>query len=412
MGEHGLTTKNHPYETSLQVPLLVRGPGIEPGSRCPGQFGMADLAPTFLDIADAEAGRPQDGRSMLPALLDGEPGYSHYPIQASGWSYEPGLKWWWRGVRSEQFTYVRYHDDFEELYDLEQDPTQLENVATDPRYADVLAEYSERLDGLTDCAADTCWDGGSNDATASCGRGPVTLAPPSREFVRAQGAGTVRAVMGVSAVRALFVAVLSTAVVVSALPAAAAGGSANELQGRGSGRVPVDGATFNDPSSSAAAQNRIIAYLNDMIDQTPAGETIRITQYNLTCGSTVDKIIRAYKRGVNIQIVVNDRVLGNDVSNRGSLPAAAQAARHQHQQAELLRRLQARVPGQGRPAHQVRHHHQGEDQRRSPHQPDLHGVGQHHLRLGNGPAVQRPVRHRRTPRPLPVVQRHLRPAGR
>ena len=74
VGEHGLTTKNHPYETSLRVPLLVRGPGIEPGSRCPEQFGMADLAPTFLDIADATAGRPQDGRSMLPALLDGAPG--------------------------------------------------------------------------------------------------------------------------------------------------------------------------------------------------------------------------------------------------------------------------------------------------------------------------------------------------
>ena len=112
-------------------------------------------------------------------------------------------------------------------------------------------------------------------------------------------------------------AVLSAAVVLSALPAAAADGSANELQRRGSGRVPVDGATFNDPSSGPAAQNRIIAYLNDMIDQTPAGQTIRITQYNLTCGSTVDKIIRAFQRGVNVQIVVNDRVLGEDISNRG-----------------------------------------------------------------------------------------------
>ena len=63
-------------------------------------------------------------------------------------------------MRSKQFTYVRYHDDFEELYDLEQDPTQLQNVATDPRYADVVAEYSSRLEGLADCATDMCWDGG------------------------------------------------------------------------------------------------------------------------------------------------------------------------------------------------------------------------------------------------------------
>lgn len=167
VGEHGLTTKNHPYEPSLRVPLLVRGPGIEPGSRCAGQFGMADLAPTFLDIADATPGRLQDGRSMMPALLDGADGYSHYPIQASGWDYEPGLRWWWRGVRSEQFTYVRYHDDVEELYDLGRDPTQLQNVATDPRYADVLTEYSSRLDGLADCAADTCWDGGVAAGTSA-----------------------------------------------------------------------------------------------------------------------------------------------------------------------------------------------------------------------------------------------------
>jgi phosphatidylserine/phosphatidylglycerophosphate/cardiolipin synthase-like enzyme len=127
----------------------------------------------------------------------------------------------------------------------------------------------------------------------------------------------VRAVSGMSAVRGVFIALLAAAVVVSALPAAAAGTSANELQARGSGRVPVAGATFNDPSTYGAPQNRIINYLNDMIDQTPSGQTIRITQYNLTCGSTVDKIIRAFRRGVNVQIVVNDRVLSEDVSNRG-----------------------------------------------------------------------------------------------
>ena len=79
----------------------------------------------------------------------------------------------------------------------------------------------------------------------------------------------------------------------------------------------MDGATFNDPSSGRAQQNRIIDYVGDMIDQTPRGQTIRITQYNLTCPSTINKLIKAFKRGVNVQIVVNDKVLGQDTSNRG-----------------------------------------------------------------------------------------------
>ena len=156
VGEHGLTTKNHPYETSLRVPLLVRGPGIEPGSTCPGQFGMADLAPTFLDIAGATAGRLQDGTSMIPALTEGGDGYPYYLIQASGWSYVPGLKWWWRGVRSERYTYVLYDDGFEELYDRERDPTQLQNVARDPAYADVKADHAARLADFVDCRGRAC----------------------------------------------------------------------------------------------------------------------------------------------------------------------------------------------------------------------------------------------------------------
>lgn len=163
VGEHGLTTKNHPYETSLRIPLLVRGPGIPPGVARPGQFGLADLSPTFLDIADADPGRRQDGRSMLPALTDGDDGYSHYLIQASGWSYVPGLKWWWRGVRSPDYTYVRYHDGFEELYDLRADPTQLDNIVDDPGAASVRDDMRGRLSVLENCRGAACQQGGQQE---------------------------------------------------------------------------------------------------------------------------------------------------------------------------------------------------------------------------------------------------------
>jgi N-acetylglucosamine-6-sulfatase len=160
MGEHRLQYKNKPYEPSLRLPLLVRGPGLPAGAVRPVTFGLVDLAPTFLDLAGAEAGMPVDGRSMLPALRSGRGSYSHYLIQAGGWTDQPGTRWWWRGVRSRSYTYVRYRSGFEELYDRRRDPAQLRNVADDPAYRAVTAAYARRLDALKTCAGQSCLSGG------------------------------------------------------------------------------------------------------------------------------------------------------------------------------------------------------------------------------------------------------------
>ncbi len=51
LGEHRVFGKNYPYDEALQVPLLARGPGIEPGTASRATASMVDLAPTFLDYA-------------------------------------------------------------------------------------------------------------------------------------------------------------------------------------------------------------------------------------------------------------------------------------------------------------------------------------------------------------------------
>jgi phosphatidylserine/phosphatidylglycerophosphate/cardiolipin synthase-like enzyme len=82
-------------------------------------------------------------------------------------------------------------------------------------------------------------------------------------------------------------------------------------------RPPVDGATFNDPSAPPGPDRaRIIGSVTRTIDSAPRGATLRLTQYNLTCQSTVDALMRAIRRGVNVQIVVNDKVLGESVVGR------------------------------------------------------------------------------------------------
>ena len=153
LGEHRAVGKNKPYEPSLQVPLVVRGPGIPAGAVRHGDFSLVDLAPTFLQLGRARPNRRQDGRSMLASWHGDAPGYSHMLIQAGA---DDG-QWWWRGVRSPEFVYVRYVDGFEELYDAVADPHQLQNVASQPEYADVLADHAARLERLTECAGHTCW---------------------------------------------------------------------------------------------------------------------------------------------------------------------------------------------------------------------------------------------------------------
>lgn len=157
LGEHRLWRKNKPYEPTLRVPLLVRGPHLPRGTVRSAMYSLADLAPTLLELSGAEAQRRIDGRSMLATLTTGAPGYRFYLIQGgTSWG-----DWWWRGVRSRKWVYVRYRRGFEELYDLAADPGQLRNLARSPAHQQVMADMRRRFGVLRDCTGATCRRGGS-----------------------------------------------------------------------------------------------------------------------------------------------------------------------------------------------------------------------------------------------------------
>ena len=68
-GEHRIPgDKFLPYEESLRVPLVIRGPGVPKGQTIDGQVANIDFAPTLVDIANATAGRTMDGISLLPTI--------------------------------------------------------------------------------------------------------------------------------------------------------------------------------------------------------------------------------------------------------------------------------------------------------------------------------------------------------
>jgi hypothetical protein len=73
--------------------------------------------------------------------------------------------------------------------------------------------------------------------------------------------------------------------------------------------TPVTGAIFNSPVGSAAEQRAIFTHVNKTIDATPPGATIRFAVFSFSEQATADKLIAAYRRGVNVQLIFDDHVV-------------------------------------------------------------------------------------------------------
>jgi len=161
LGEHSYVGKILGYEPSIRTPLLVRGPGVRAGSVSGRTVTLVDLAPTWLDIAGATADIAEDGVSLLP-ILRGDLGSVPHPggvlIQAGPQRLETGPRgWYFRGIRTRRYTYMRYQDGWIELYDRRRDPKQLSSVSGDPRYARILAMLAQRTRVLSRCnGPDAC----------------------------------------------------------------------------------------------------------------------------------------------------------------------------------------------------------------------------------------------------------------
>ncbi len=151
LGEHGWFDKRFMYEESFRTPLLIRYPNhIKAGSVNTDLVQNIDFASTVLDVADVEIPKDMQGLSLTP-LFEGnnkdwrDALYYHY--------YEyPGIHMVKRhyGVRTERYKLIRFYYNIEawELYDLEKDPQEMNNVYDNPDYAEVQKQMHKRLEEL------------------------------------------------------------------------------------------------------------------------------------------------------------------------------------------------------------------------------------------------------------------------
>jgi arylsulfatase A-like enzyme len=152
LGAHRLIFKNFMYEESLRVPLIVRGPKFPARAVRTQPVSNVDLAPTIAQLAKVRPGLAVDGRSLLPPARNPSLGASRELI------FESEVYGGSAGIRSADGRWVYLDDNAqgEELYDLANDPFQLESLHDDPAYQDIRGQLAARLAQLRTCAGPTC----------------------------------------------------------------------------------------------------------------------------------------------------------------------------------------------------------------------------------------------------------------
>ena len=161
LGDHGWYDKRFMYEESLRMPFIIRYPReIEAGSVCEEMMLNVDFAPTWLDCAGIDIPDHMQGRSCRPLLNGDTPGdwqqgiYYRYWMHLSHHNVAAHY-----GVRTHRYKLIYYYGDAcgqpnaiderrdpeWELFDLQEDPCELNSVYGDPAYSDVASDLTRKL---------------------------------------------------------------------------------------------------------------------------------------------------------------------------------------------------------------------------------------------------------------------------
>jgi N-acetylglucosamine-6-sulfatase len=157
LGEHRRRIgKMLPYEPSVRVPLIIRGPGIPIGVTRTQPVNTVDLAATITDAANITPGLPADGTSLIPLAKDPSRGTSRATLLQAGPRTTTSPARFYTAIRTLRFLYVEYDTGERELYHQPTDPAQTLNVAASPDFQADRQRLANRLHAIHNCAGQTC----------------------------------------------------------------------------------------------------------------------------------------------------------------------------------------------------------------------------------------------------------------
>ena len=151
LGEHGWFDKRWMYEESFRMPFMISYPKlIKPKSKNANLLLNVDFAPTFLELAGVETPEAMQGTSFVPQLTSNfdevrEAVYYHYYEYPKWHMVQPHY-----GIRTKRFKLIHFYYSMDEweLYDLDNDPDEMNNLYRQPKYKKLTKLLKKKLKAL------------------------------------------------------------------------------------------------------------------------------------------------------------------------------------------------------------------------------------------------------------------------
>lgn len=137
VGEKAITGKNTLWDRSTRVPLIFAGPNIPGGAKCGHAVELLDIFPTLLDLAHFPARPDLEGHTLVPQLKDANAPREWPAITTHNHDNH--------GIRTDRWRYIHYADGSDELYDMQADPNEWKNLASDSKFANVKRDLAKWL---------------------------------------------------------------------------------------------------------------------------------------------------------------------------------------------------------------------------------------------------------------------------
>lgn len=152
MGEHGWFDKRFMYEESMRTPLVMRLPdGFDRRGDITELVQNIDFAPTFLELAGVRIPDDMHGVSLVPLLEGKHPEDWRTSLYYHFYEYpaEHMVKRHY-GIRTERYKLIHFYNDIDEweLYDIQEDPHELDNLYGKDGYGEIAADLEDRLFSL------------------------------------------------------------------------------------------------------------------------------------------------------------------------------------------------------------------------------------------------------------------------
>ena len=140
LGEHRFWMKVSLHEESARVPLIIKVPGKKPAV-CNSFVELIDLYPTIAALAGLQYSEHLQGKSLVNTLDN-----PTLKVRDMAFSVSQGGKTFL--LRDENWAFIQYNEDASagmELFDMNRDPRQYNNLAHDPEYANIVADFQAKL---------------------------------------------------------------------------------------------------------------------------------------------------------------------------------------------------------------------------------------------------------------------------